>query len=129
MNSINGKIWAPLAIILCAFVGSSDFALKSLAADQVKGKATIYSDSFVGKKTANGEKYNKNAMTAASPSLPLGSKVLLKNEKTGASAVVKINDRQPSAKGRVADLSKATANKLGVKGTAPVEGKVVSKGN
>lgn len=96
------------------------------ARKQAEGKATIYSDSFSGEKTANGERYNKHAMTAASPTLPLGSKVEVENKKTGAKALVRINDRQPKGGGKVVDLSKAAANKLGVKGTAPVKAKVVS---
>ncbi len=100
----------------------------AVAGEQKSGKATIYSDSFQGKKTANGEHYNKHAMTAASPTLPLGSKVLVKNKQTGKSAVLKINDRQPAGGHKVVDLSKAAANKLGVKGTAQVDTKMVSKG-
>ncbi len=92
------------------------------------GKATIESDKFSGKKTATGEKYNKNAMTVASPTLPLGSKVKVTNKKTGKSAIVRVNDKQPAGGGKVVDLSKAAAKQLGVKGTAPVEAQVVSKG-
>lgn len=99
----------------------------AIGAEQREGKATVYSNSFSGKKTATGEKYNKNEMTAASPSLPLGSKVLVKNKTTGKSAVLKVNDRQPKGGGKVVDLSKAAANKLGVKGTAPVKAQVLSK--
>ncbi len=90
------------------------------------GKATIYSDSLSGKKTATGEPYNKEAMTAASPTLPLGTKVLVKNKKTGQSAVLRINDRQGKGDGRVIDLSKAAAKRLNVKGTAPVAVKTIS---
>jgi rare lipoprotein A len=113
-------------VLLCAGV-SLLHASSASCTEQREGKATVYSNSFSGKKTATGEKYKKDAMTAASPSLPLGSKVLVKNKATGKSAVVKVNDRQPKGGGKVVDLSKTAANKLGVKGTAPVKAKVLSK--
>ncbi len=98
----------------------------SIAADQAAGKATIYSDKFSGKKTATGETYKPHEMTAASNKLPLGSKVVVKNKKTGKKAVVKITDRMSKKSPAVVDLSKGAANKLGVKGTAPVQATVVS---
>jgi len=92
------------------------------------GKATIVSSKFSGKKTASGEKFNPNSMVAASKTLPLGSKVKVKNKRTGKSATVTINDREGrNGKGEV-DLSKGAANKIGIKGTAPVQTEVVSKG-
>jgi rare lipoprotein A len=109
-----------LGIFLFLFTGA-------WAQEQKSGKATIYSDSFQGKKTANGERYNKHAVSAASPTLPLGSKVRVTNRRTGKSVVLKINDRQPAGGKKVVDLSKAAADKLGVKGTAQVDTKVVSK--
>lgn len=116
--------WYLSLLLLCQGVFCQSHDAK--APKQVAGKATIYSDSFSGEKTANGERYKKQAMTAASPTLPLGSKVEVENKKTGAKAVVRINDRQPKGGGKVVDLSKAAANKLGVKGIAPVKAKVVS---
>lgn len=99
------------------------FASPTLARG-VSGKATVYADRYHGKKTASGKRYNKNAMTAASARLPMGSKVVVKNKKNGRSAVVVVNDKMASG-GAVIDLSKAAARKLGVKGTAPVEAKVI----
>jgi rare lipoprotein A len=64
-------------------------------------------------------------MTAASNKLPLGSKVKVENERTGKTAVVKINDRMSHNVSAVVDLSKSAASKLGVKGTCPVDAKVV----
>lgn len=103
-------------------------AAGALAVDKESGKATVYSNKFEGRKTANGQRFSQHKLTAASPNLPMGSKVLVKNKKTGKSAVVTINDRESHGGGKVVDLSKASANKLGVKGTAPVEAKVVAKG-
>ncbi len=64
-------------------------------------------------KTASGERMNPAAMTAAHRSLPFGSKIIVTNQRNGKSVVVRINDRGPFIKGRVIDLSKAAAAKLG----------------
>ena len=64
-------------------------------------------------KTASGERMNPAAMTAAHRTLPFGSKVIVTNQRNGKSVVVRINDRGPFIKGRVIDLSKAAANRLG----------------
>ena len=64
-----------------------------------------------------------NAMTAAHKSLPFGTKVRVTNRRNGKSVVVRINDRGPYAHGRVIDLSKAAASRIGMihSGTAPVQ--------
>ncbi|OXT02900.1 hypothetical protein B7H23_03205 [Notoacmeibacter marinus] len=77
------------------------------------GKASWYGPGFHGKKTASGERFNQNAMTAAHKTLPLGTKVKVTNKRNGRSIVVRINDRGPYAHGRVLDLSKGAASKLG----------------
>src|SRR5690554_4613253 len=64
-------------------------------------------------KTASGERMNPAAMTAAHRTLPFGTKVKVTNQKNGKSVMVRINDRGPFAKGRVLDLSRAAAHKLG----------------
>lgn len=64
-------------------------------------------------RTASGEMMNPGAMTAAHKTLPLGSKIRVTNSKNGKSLVVRINDRGPFIKGRVLDLSKGAAQKLG----------------
>lgn len=64
-------------------------------------------------KTASGERMNPAAMTAAHRSLPFGSRIRVTNKRNGRSVVVRINDRGPFIKGRVLDLSKAAAQKLG----------------
>lgn len=63
--------------------------------------------------TASGERMNPNLMTAAHKTLPFGTKLRVTNKKNGRSAIVRINDRGPFIKGRVIDLSKAAAAKLG----------------
>ncbi len=79
-----------------------------------EGIASWYGPGFHGKKTANGEIYNQNAMTAAHKTLPLGSVVEVKNLNNGKKITVRINDRGPFIDGRIIDLSKKGAQKLGM---------------
>ena len=74
------------------------------------GGATFYSDSFHGKKTANGERYNKNEFTAAHRSLPLGTIVRVTNLSNGNNLLVRINDRGPGKKKLILDVSRAAAS-------------------
>jgi rare lipoprotein A len=92
-----------------------------------KVKASYYGETLKGKKTASGEKFNPNDQTAAHKTLPLGTKVLVKNAKNGKETVVKINDRGPYAKGREIDLSKSAAEKLDIrkKGVQEVQIQVI----
>ena len=75
------------------------------------GRASWYE---LGSKTASGEDMDPEALTAAHPSLPFGTKVKVDNLGNGRSVVVRINDRGPFAKGRVIDVSKAAATQLGM---------------
>lgn len=86
------------------------------------GRASWYGRAFHGRKTASGERYNMEAMTAAHRTLPLGSYVRVSLAGTSKWVVVKINDRGPFARGRILDLSYAAAKILGVQhaGTAKV---------
>ena len=128
VHSMKGSIGYALVaagLLTAGFVGHGAVAT---AAEKTSGKATVYSSSFKGKKTANGEKYDSQAMTGASNKFPLGSKVKVKNRKTGKQVVVKINDRTSKKATAAVDLSQGAANKLGVKGTAPVDASLVGKG-
>ena len=75
------------------------------------GGASWYN--FAGRKTASGERMNPKAMTAAHRNFRFGTKVRVTNRRNGRSVVVRINDRGPFIKGRVIDLSKAAAGRLG----------------
>lgn len=88
-----------------------------------RGIASWYGKDFHGRRTSSGEIYDMYAMTAAHKTLPLGTRVRVKNLANGRSAVVRINDRGPFVRGRIIDLSFAAAGKLGVvgPGTAPVQ--------
>ena len=87
------------------------------------GKASYYADKFEGRKTASGETFHQSAMTGAHRTLPFGTKVKVINLANGRSVKVKINDRGPFAQGRIIDLSKKAARKLGIveTGVAPVD--------
>jgi rare lipoprotein A len=76
------------------------------------GTASFYSNSFNGKKTANGEIYSHKKMTAACNVLPLGTWIKVTNLRNGKSVVVKTNDRLHSKMKRVIDLSREAADKL-----------------
>ena len=87
------------------------------------GKASWYGAGFNGQETANGERFDSTAMTAAHPSLPMGTKAEVTNLDNGKKVEVSINDRGPVAKGRVIDVSGGAAKKLDMKknGTATVK--------
>ncbi len=95
---------------------------------QAKGKddhafstrASWYGPGFDGKRTASGERFDQYGLTAASRTLPLGSKVLVANPTTGKCCTVTINDRGPYVTGRDIDLSRGAAGKIGVTGVSPV---------
>ncbi|HNF66859.1 MAG TPA: septal ring lytic transglycosylase RlpA family protein [Plasticicumulans sp.] len=91
---------------------------------QHRGEASFYANHFEGKKMADGTRYDGDSNVAASKRLPLGTKARVKNLETGKTAVVEIRDRGPYVKGRVIDLTPATARSIGIDredGVAPVE--------
>lgn len=89
---------------------------------QYRGMASWYGPGFHGRRTANGERFNQNAMTAAHRSLPFGTQVRVTNNNNGRSVVVRINDRGPFIRGRIIDLSRSAASNIGMlgSGVAPV---------
>ncbi|HKI01610.1 MAG TPA: septal ring lytic transglycosylase RlpA family protein [Thermoanaerobaculia bacterium] len=95
----------------------------SLGVPIERGIASWYGPRFHGRKTASGERYNMNDLTAAHPSLPFGTKLGVRNTRTGREVLVRVNDRGPFARNRVIDLSYAAAREVGVvaAGTASVE--------
>ncbi len=107
------------AVVLGCALGSAPSAAEETKPLQ-KGVASWYGPGFHGKKTANGERFNTNALTAAHKTLPFGTQLRVTNERTGKSVVVRINDRGPYAHGRVIDLSKAAAQAVGIEGVGQV---------
>ena len=91
------------------------------------GIASWYGPGFHGNSTANGEKFNTHDLTAAHPTLPMPSLVRVTNLENGKTLVVRINDRGPFARGRIIDLSKASAQRLGIKGLAKVRVQYLTK--
>jgi rare lipoprotein A len=83
-------------------------------ADQIQtGEASWYGEPHHGRRTASGEIYDMYALTAAHPTLPFGTRVLVTNLKNDRSVQVRINDRGPRVAGRIIDLSYAAAEQLG----------------
>ena len=95
------------------------------------GKASFYADKFEGSPTASGEKYRHNKLTAAHKSLPFGTRVRVTNLANKQTVEVVINDRGPYVEGRVIDLSKSAAEKLGFinMGLAEVQVDVLDAGD
>lgn len=95
------------------------------------GKASFYADKFEGAPTASGEKYRRAKMTGAHKTLPFGTKVKVTNLANNQTVEVVINDRGPYVEGRIIDVSKAAAEKLGFinKGLAEVTLEVVDPGD
>ena len=80
--------------------------------DTETGIAAYYSNVFHGRRTASGERYDKNAYTAAHKRLPFGTRIRIMNLENGKSVVVKINDRGPRSKERIIDVSRRAARDL-----------------
>lgn len=95
---------------------------RSSGTELARGKASWYGPGFDGRRTASGERFDMNALTAAHRTLPFGTRVRVRNLHNGQEVVVRINDRGPYARDRIIDLSKAAAAALGLlqAGEAPV---------
>jgi len=88
-----------------------------------RGQASWYGGKFHGRPTASGERFNRNALTAAHRTLPFGTHLCVRHAASGKTVAVRINDRGPSSRSRVIDLSEAAARALGMvtAGVARVE--------
>jgi rare lipoprotein A len=93
------------------------------------GLASYYADKYQGRKTASGETFDTARLTAAHRTLPFGTSVRVTNVANGKSVVVRVNDRGPFVRGRVIDLSRAAADKLGMvrAGLADVKVEVIDR--
>jgi rare lipoprotein A len=114
-----------LGAALAAAVTGVSVPTTSSADGVSRGQASFYS---YDQKTASGERFNPNAMTAAHRTLPFGTKVKVTEVRSRKSVVVRINDRGPFIKGRIIDVSRAAAQQLGMigRGVAQVEMHVVN---
>lgn len=91
------------------------------------GEASWYGKELHGQQTASGDKFDQNAMTAAHPSLTMGTKAEVTNLENGKKVDVTINDRGPVAKGRAIDISNAAAKKLDMKKNGTAKVRIVTK--
>ncbi|MFK7771098.1 MAG: septal ring lytic transglycosylase RlpA family protein [Saprospiraceae bacterium] len=90
------------------------FTVAMTAQDEQYGQASYYSDAYHGKKTASGAKYDKNKMTCAHNDYAYGTMLKVTHLENKKSVVVKVIDRGPYIKGRIVDLSRAAAAKIGL---------------
>ena len=96
-----------LALVACAHAPAGKGS-----APVGEGVASYYGESLRGHRTASGERFDPNALTAAHRDLPFGSKIRVTNLGNGRTVVVRVNDRGPYADGRIVDLSWAAAREL-----------------
>jgi rare lipoprotein A len=109
--------WVPLMFLIAPAMEAPLVALKSEPVKPIKvwvGNASWYGPEFDGRKTANGERFNAESLTAAHPNLPFGSWVRVVNTRNGKFEVVRINDRGPYQEGREIDVSYRVARKIGL---------------
>ncbi len=124
-------VWSPAPGVVVALPDSA--ALAALAVESPApvaaagalvgtGRASFYGERFRGRRTASGERFDPDGLTAAHRTLPFGTRLRVTHERTGQSVVVRVNDRGPFHGSRVIDLSKAAARRLGMvrSGTARV---------
>lgn len=108
---------------------AKDIVNKSKKSLQTKyGSASFYGPGFHGRKTASGEVFNQNALTAAHRTLPFGTKLRVTCTATGRSTIVKVNDRGPYHGNRILDLSVGAAKAIGMieKGVTNVKYEVLN---
>jgi rare lipoprotein A len=109
--------WVPLMFLIAPVMEAPLVAHLSAPIKPIKvwvGNASWYGPEFDGKKTANGEHFNCESLTAAHPNLPFGSWVRVVNTHNGKFEVVRINDRGPYQEGREIDVSYRVARKIGL---------------
>jgi rare lipoprotein A len=106
-------------LVLCLALGFS-YAQECKV---LEGYASWYGEKFHGRKTSSGEKFDKFKYTAASKHFDMHTYLLVRNLENGREVVVRVNDRGPHKKGRIIDLSRSAAEKLGMlkKGVAKVQ--------
>ncbi|MCY1284397.1 Endolytic peptidoglycan transglycosylase RlpA [compost metagenome] len=118
-------IWLPLLALLLAGCSTSPFGGGGGDTGhdyRAEGKASYYGARHHGKRTASGERFNQNALTAAHRTLPFGTRVRVTNLRNDRTVVVRINDRGPYGRGRIIDVSHKAAEVLGMirSGVVPV---------
>ena len=126
---IVGAVLLLLSVAACTTPPTSAVATAyhgSIGYEEV-GIASWYGQRYHGRQTASGERFDMHALTAAHPSLPFGTRVRVENLENGRSVVLRINDRGPFVAGRIIDVSKHAAERLGFerKGVVRVRVRVI----
>ena len=109
--------WVPLMFVIAPAMEAPLVAHLNQPRKPIKtwvGNASWYGPGFNGRKTANGESFDCEALTAAHPNLPFGSFVRVVNTRNGQFELVRINDRGPYQEGREIDVSYRVARKIGL---------------
>ena len=114
VKSTHGWRIAAIGLVLLVTACAAKPSVQPEAVFQEQGLASYYARKFHGRRTASGERYDENAMTAAHRRLAFGAMVQVHNIENGRTVEVRINDRGPHRKGRIIDLSYAAARKLGM---------------
>ena len=128
------RLIAPLLAVFLASFSSAGHAGSTATpvavGDRQIGVASYYSDKFHGRRTASGERYDRNGLTAVHPRLPFGRVIKVTNLRNHRSVHLRVNDRS-RARGRLLDVSKRAAQALGFvgAGVARVEIEVVRYGD
>jgi|SRR4051794_1187958 rare lipoprotein A len=120
------KVCGTLLFCASICIASTAFSSSTWAGPQT-GMASVYGnrDGHARSRTANGGRLNPDALTAAHRTLPFGTRVAVVNQRNGKQVVVRITDRGPFVRGRIIDLSPASARAIGVSGLARVRLTVV----
>ena len=111
MNALIRTIRPGMVALLVTFATLSMVAMSAAQTPQ-EGVAKFYSDKFEGKKTASGEVYSKNGLTASHKNLPYGTKVKVTNVENGKSVVVTVNDRMAKSNKAVIEVTRRAADEL-----------------
>ncbi len=111
-------------IIICCLIATNSGIAQKQKAKLDTGVASFYADKFHGRKTASGEVFHQDSLTAAHKYLPFGTLVKVTNLRNNQSVIVKVNDRGMKGTNRVIDLSKAAAKELNMLGAGLVKVKV-----
>lgn len=111
-----GLLTAAVVVMLPVIAADDDAMAQRAPSVYVQhGVASWYGPGFHGRKTASGDRFDQGRLTAAHRKLPLGTRATVVNLANGKSVRVEINDRGPYVRGRILDLSKAAAARLGMK--------------
>src|SRR5262249_32500783 len=122
------RAWAAALLVAAFVIGCATTSAGAPRGQGQEGRASYYAPAFAGRRTASGERYDPNRMTAAHKTLPFGTWIRVTRH-GGPSVEVRVNDRCGCGGGRIVDLSEAAARRLGMLrvGIVPVRLEVIAK--